>query len=222
MAVDHAQHRPYLAAIADGELGLVPAETQAHVRDCEECSVELTAHQMLRARLREAAYAAPATPAWRSRLVTRRVAPLALAFAAAIAVVSLEIVNMSPDPALAAAVLVAGRQPQYHSTDATDVARWCTEQYGNRVPLVAVSGLQPEGARMDWPHDIGIATVTYQLHGQTVHISWLRKAVGTPQPAEETVNGTRMVVLRINGITAVITGTVPDSDLLKVAQEIAA
>ena len=50
-----ATHQPYLPAIADGELALVPASTLAHVRDCPTCKREVETHSLLSARLRQAA-----------------------------------------------------------------------------------------------------------------------------------------------------------------------
>ena len=47
-----APHLPYLAAIADGELDLVPASTLAHVRNCQACGREIWANSLLWDRLR--------------------------------------------------------------------------------------------------------------------------------------------------------------------------
>jgi len=49
-----APHRPYLAAIADGELDLVPASTLAHVRTCPDCGRHVATHSLLTDRLRQA------------------------------------------------------------------------------------------------------------------------------------------------------------------------
>ena len=58
-----APHRPYLAAIADGEPGLVPASTLAHVRNCQACGCEIRTHSLLTDRLRLAVAPARGRPA---------------------------------------------------------------------------------------------------------------------------------------------------------------
>jgi len=219
----HAQHRPYLAALADGELELVPAETQEHVADCEQCRAELDAHQLLGQRLRAAAREVAPEPV--AAAASRRSFILPLAAAAAIAIVIggavLATRSQVPDP-LASAVLVAAQKPQYTSSDPTDIAGWCTAKYGNRVPVVNLSGLQPQGARMDWPHDVGVATVTYHsVDSATIHVSWLSVAEGGPQPEVLSIDGKPAVLVRRHGITALVTGNATQSELVHVAQEVA-
>jgi hypothetical protein len=218
----HAEHRPFLAAIADGELELVPAPTREHVAGCDQCHAEVEAHRLLGSRLRAAANAAepvplPAPPG-RARLL------LPLAAAAAVLLViggaALALRPTAPDP-LASAMLVASQAPEYSSSDPVEIARWCTAKYGNRVPVVALPGLQPEGARMDWPHDQGVATVTYALDSETVHVSWLSVAAGGAQPQAVNVAGRPAVLVRKHGLTALISGTATQSELLHVAQEVA-
>ncbi len=46
------QHRPYLAALADGETELVPAATSTHVAHCRDCSEEVQTHRLLGAHMR--------------------------------------------------------------------------------------------------------------------------------------------------------------------------
>ena len=224
MSVDAcSSHRPYLAALADGETNLVPAETVEHARDCPDCSREVAAHSLLGNRLRAAAQAAEprrAAGAW-AGVGGWRLFPIAVAAAVAVAIAGVELSSRAaPDPVLASAVLVANRQPEYQSNDAADLARWCTAKYGNRVPQVAISGLVPEGARMDWPGGTGIATVTYVLNGHAVHVSWVSKPEGASQPQIVQVSGQPAAVVRAHGISAVVTGNAPESDLLRVAQEI--
>lgn len=221
----HAEHRPYLAALADGERDLVPASTRAHVEDCEQCRAELESHQLLSHKLRQA-WTSPGTGevSRRSRdggARGRLLVPLAAAAAVAIAIGGAVLATRPPD-ALASAVLVASRQPEYTSQNPVDIARWCTAKYGNRVPVVALPGLQPQGARMDWPQDQGVATVTYLLDKETVHVSWLTVAEGTAQPQAMTVGGKPAVLVRKHGITALISGTASQPELLHVAQEVAA
>lgn len=235
----HAEHRPYLAALADGERDLVPTATRAHVDGCDQCRAELEAHQLLGQRLRAAARVAvssplsgegpfpaargPLSPASAAGGVGRRLLfPLAAAAAVlAIALGGAVVMTRPPDP-LAAAVLVASQQPEYASQDPVEIARWCTAKYGNRVPVVALPGLQPQGARMDWPHDEGVATVTYLLDQETVHVSWLSVAEGGAQPQLVTAAGQPAVLVRKHGITALVSGTASQDELLHVAQEVAA
>jgi len=216
----HAEHRPYLAALADGELELVPAPTRDHVSDCDQCRSELEAHQLLGQRLRAASRAAePVALASRSR---RFLLPLAAAAALAIVVGGAVLATRpaTPDP-LASAVLVANQSPEYTSTNAVDIAHWCTVKYGNRVPVVALPGLTPKGARMDWPHAQGVATVTYALDTETVHVSWLSVAEGGSQPQVVNAGGKPAVLVRRHGITALVSGDATQAELLHVAQEVA-
>jgi hypothetical protein len=219
----HTDHRPYLAALADGELELVPVATRAHVDDCDQCRAELEAHQLLGRRLRAAARSVAPVPAAGGASTRRFLLPLAAAAAVAIAIGGAFLATRpaTPDP-LAAAVLVANQQPEYASADPVEIARWCTVQYGNRVPVVALPGLTPTGARMDWPHDQGVATVTYTLDRETVHVSWLSVAEGGAQPEVVTVGGKPAVLVRKHGITALISGTATQPELVHVAQEVAA
>jgi len=217
----HADHRPYLAALADGELELVPAATRQHVADCDQCRTELEAHQLLGQRLRAASRAAePATLKQPSR---RFVLPLAAAVAVAIVVGGAVLATRpaTPDP-LAAAVLVANQSPEYTSSNPVEFAHWCTVKYGNRVPVVALPGLTPQGARMDWPHDQGVATVTYALDSETVHVSWLSVAEGGSDPQVVNAGGKPAVLVRRHCITALVSGDATQAELLHVAQEVAA
>lgn len=217
----HAEHRPYLAALADGEVELVPPGTRSHVEQCAECRTELEAHRLLGSRLRAAARAVgPARPAGAARV--RLLLPLAAAAAVAIVLGGIFLASRSaaPDP-LASAVLVADQRPEYASNNPVEIARWCTAKYGNRVPVVALPGLVPEGARMDWPHEQGVATVTYALDRETVRVSWLSVAEGAAQPQLVTVSGKPAVLVRKNGLTALVSGTATPAELLHVAQEVA-
>src|SRR6516225_321549 len=70
-----APHRPYLSAIADGELGLVPAPMLAHVRSCRACGREVETHALLTVRLRQAVAPARGRPGpWRRRAAGAAVA----------------------------------------------------------------------------------------------------------------------------------------------------
>lgn len=213
-----AVHRPYLAAIADGELDLVPEATRDHVSTCPDCGFELRTHMLLGSRLREAALAE------RARIAPRfgRLAPLAVAATLLVAVAGVELASHSaPVPLpVADAVLVADRQPAYWSSSPSDLAAWCTAQYGNRVPAVTIAGLQPVGARMDWTGGVGVATVTYRLEGRAVHVSWLTQNVAGAAPAEMTVAGRPAVVVQAHGITAVVTGDASEDQLMAVAKEV--
>ena len=224
MIDQHAPHRPYLAALADGELELVPQATREHVEGCRECTFELQTHQLLATKLRaaagSAAAAVPAVPLQGRR--RRYFLPAAAAAALVLVAVGAQLTLRSgPDP-LASAVQVANREPDFWSANPSDIASWCTARYGNRVPAVALPGLVPVGARMDWPNGIGVATVSYEIGGKAVHVSWLNSSIGGSAPAEMTVNGHEAVVVRAHGITAVVTGAASDSQLEAVAREIAA
>ena len=218
----HADHRPYLAALADGELELVPEATRAHVAQCDQGQFEVEAHELLGNRLRAATRsAAPAAPA-RSGLGSRLLLPLAAAAAVAIVAGGVFVGTRPHTPAeVASAVLVADRQPQFHSSDPAMIARWCTAQYGNRVPVVALTGLEPEGARMDWPEGQGIATVTYALGHQTIHVSWLSSAEGGSQPQVYNIDSRPAVLVSAHGLTALVSGTASQAELVHVADEVA-
>jgi hypothetical protein len=218
----HAEHRPYLAALADGELELVPAATRAHVAACVECGSELEAHRLLSSRLRAAARASaplqlvPSAPRGRRLLL-----PLAAAAALVLVVGGVAFATRPQVPApVTAAVLVAARQPQYLSTDPVEIASWCSAQYGNRVPVVAFSDLTPQGARMDWPSGDGVATVTYSLNGRTVHVSWLSVPEGSAQPEVLTVGGRPAVLVREHGLSVLVSGSAPSDQLVRVAREV--
>jgi hypothetical protein len=47
-------HRPYLAAIADGELSLVPDATRGHVAECATCSADVATLALVGEQLRVA------------------------------------------------------------------------------------------------------------------------------------------------------------------------
>lgn len=217
-----SRHRPYLAALADGEVELVPAATREHVQTCRDCGRELEAHRLLGQRLRAGARAEqPAAAAFTPAGRRRAFLPLAAVAAVLAVVIGVQLVIRSgPDP-LAAAVTVADRQPEYWSSDPVQLAAWCSKTYGNRVPAVAVNGLTPVGARMDWPDGIGVATVSYRLDGMPVHISWLSSSAGGPVPTAVTVNGRQAVVVRAHGITALVTGDASERQLQDVARQVA-
>jgi hypothetical protein len=211
-------HTSYLAAIADGETELVPASTLAHVAACRSCLAELKTQRLLSARIREAeadggrARRKPVASARQSRrlLVAGAAASLivAVAFAATLFAQSWR----GQDQVLAAASAAQG-QPAYQSGDEHAVAAWCERQSGRPMPVVALAGLSPYGARLDHLASGEVVTVDYVSDaGARVTVSWLdATSVGVMgRRIEAHVDGARTVLLvRSSSGSAVVAGDAP-------------
>jgi len=102
-----ATHRGFLAAIADGETALVPADTVEHVNHCADCMREVRAHQLLASKLRQASeHLEEAEPTRRPIPLARprfRVVAASIAAAIVLGATGVGWVALSrPDPVLAA------------------------------------------------------------------------------------------------------------------------
>ena len=159
------QHRPYLSAIADDELELVPASTLAHVRACPACKGEVEMHSLLTARLREAVSQAPSRSG--SRLRRPWAAGAVATLLAAAMVVGLAVWHGLGSPDYAQAVASAAqRPPQFDSMDEAAVGAWCERESGRRMSTVALPSLTPLGARAD--HIAGVEVVTAFYRGSAL------------------------------------------------------
>jgi len=220
------EHRPYLAAIADGELELVPAATLAHVADCPDCAEEADTHRLLGARLRASLNA--------DRLPTprrgRRSWPVRLGAAAAVVIALAGAAAgwhaYTGEDRVAAAVAVASGQAQYSSSDASTITSWCERASGRPMREVALPGLSPLGARMDHRAGADIVTVTYATpQGERINVSWLdasQAQTGGSDVQTRMIEGRTVLLVASPGGTAVISGSAPLSSLWATAARLAA
>jgi hypothetical protein len=215
-----AQHRPYLSAIADGEVRLVPASTLAHVRECRACGHEVETHSLLTARLREAV--APA--AGRSGPGLRR--PWAAAAVATLLVAAM-VAGLATwrglggqDQVLTVASAAQG-PPQFHSVDEAAIGAWCQRESGRPMPVVALPSLTPLGARADQVDGARVVTVAYRTDaGSRVTVSWLDDAPGQPSVVDRSDSGRTVLLVRSASGTAVVAGEAPASTLRSVAAQL--
>lgn len=223
-------HRPYLAALADGEAELVPAATRAHVGGCAECGRELAAHgqlgEMLRASLRDT-HDRPVAAVVRRR--HRLIGFIAVAAAAVLAlvatIVTVRTLRGSADP-VAAAVTAEHRSPILQTSDPNAIATWCATNSDRRPPVVTLHSLVPSGARMDTAAGRSIVTIFYRAtSGETITISWL-DADSSPltetQATAQSVDGQIVLVLHGAAGTAVIGGDAPVALLWSTAGDLEA
>jgi hypothetical protein len=210
-------HRQYLAAIADGEPELVPDATLRHVAGCHDCSQEVEAHRLLGARLRESVNA-DQLPS--DRRQGRRWLVRAGAVAVAVATLAGAAVGWhayTGTDAVAAAVAVAGDQPQYRSSDSSSIGAWCQQVSGRPMREVALADLSPVGARLDRRGGTDIVTVMYATgQGERINVSWLdasQAPTGTSNVQTRAIAGRTVLVVASPGGTAVISGTAPLSNL---------
>ncbi|HEX2646979.1 MAG TPA: hypothetical protein VHO95_07100, partial [Candidatus Dormibacteraeota bacterium] len=131
----HAPHREYLAAIADGEDGLVPRATLDHVRDCRECQREVRAHKALSTRLRQLENDRQGQRVGLLRWVSVGVAAVLIVLAAGASWLALA----RPDP-VQAAVNASSQPLQFESNDPTRVAEWCRQASGRSLPTIQLDG----------------------------------------------------------------------------------
>lgn len=219
-----AEHRAFLAAIADGEVSAVPAATLEHLRDCPGCAHELELQRVLGSKLQEA-LAEPAAESVRG-ITRRRIGAAAAALAAALvlAVAGALAFNLTrPDPVLAAAT-VSQQPAQLTSGDGSQIGAWCMRESGRPMPEMDLPPLEPVGARMDHQAGAGIVTVYYvSPEGQPVTVSWLD---ATTAPATSRAVSSRVVAGRLVLVahsphgTAVISGQAPASLLWSTAAEV--
>ena len=212
-----ANHREFLAAIADGETGLVPAATLDHVKNCTDCTGEIRTHRLLTAKLRQASEELQqVTP-------TRRLIPLmsgrlrvvvagaAVAIMLAGAGVGWSVLSR-PDPVQAA--LTASSMPlQIESSDPSRVGQWCLQASGRTLPAIRLDGMQLVGARMDRAASTGIVTVIYTApSGARISVSWLEGQVPPGSGVEaKNISGRELLIVHSAVGTAVVTGSSADA-----------
>ena len=208
-----ASHREFLAAIADGEIALVPAATLEHLKGCTDCEEEVRAHQLLTARLRQATdNSAPTAPKVAPIPVLqgrKRVIAAALAGVMVLAVAGVGWFELSrPDP-VQAAVNASSQRMQIESTDPSQVGQWCVRASGRNLPAVQLDGMQIAGARMDRTASTDIVTVVYTVpSGSRVAVSWLEGSAPSGSGVEErNVGGHELLIVHSAVGTAVITGS---------------
>ena len=212
-----AQHRPYLSAIADGELELVPASTVVHVRACRTCGREVETHSLLTARLREAVAPAP------SRSWLRR--PWAAAAVATLLVAAM-VVGLtgwrlgSQDQVLAVASAAQG-PPQFQSTDEAAIGAWCERESGRPMPVVALPSLTLVGARADQVVGALVVTVSYRTGaGSPVTVSWIDATPGPSTVVDRSDTGRTVLLVRSASGTAIVAGEAPAPTLRSIAAQL--
>jgi len=217
------EHRPYIGALADGELELVPARARSHVAGCPDCTAELEAHRLVTRRLHAGLSGAVAPPQRTPpRLRMRRVAVAALGVAAAagLGVAGWGATHRSVDT-VGAAVAASRRAPEIRSADATEIALWCSRSSDRRPPPVSIADLALDGARMDAAGPGRVVTVFYRTpEGGRIAVGWL-----SSEPSAETHavveahqdSGRTVLVLHAPAGTAVVSGDVSLPQLWRVA-----
>lgn len=208
-----ANHREFLAAIADGETGLVPAATLDHVKNCADCTGEIRTHRLLTAKLRQAGEELQqATPRRRQiPLMSGRLRVVVAGAAVAIMVAGAGVgwlVLSRPDPVQVA--LTASSMPlQIESSDPSRVGQWCLQASGRTLPAIRLDGMQVVGARMDRAASTDIVTVIYTApSGARITVSWLEGQVPPGSGVEDkNISGRELLIVHSAVGTAVITGS---------------
>ena len=221
-----AEHRPYLAAVADREWPLVPPTTHEHVLGCAACREEVDAHRRLSARLREAWV----TPSPQCRLAAVRTIPTRARAVAAVAALVLVLTaggfavrTLTGQDRVAAAAIAAARPVQFESSDSDQIGSWCQRAANRPTPEVVLPGLAPVGARMDNDAGNEIVTISYRAADGQVRVSWLDSTRADGSTIESrTVSGRMVLVVRSPGGSAVVSGTAPAKRLWDAAAAVAA
>ena len=213
-----APHREFLAAVADGETGLVPVATLDHVGTCADCRREVRAHQLLSSRLRQAGEQLQKAEPKRGRVVGLAPARLRMVAVGIFAVILAGaagagwFVLSRPDPVQAA--VDASAQPlQIESNDPARVAQWCSQASGRNLPAIQLDGMQIVGARMDRVPSTDIVTVVYAApSGARIAVSWLEGQVPPGSGVEDTQrSGHELLIVHSGAGTAVIVGSSRDA-----------
>ena len=219
------QHRLYLSAVADGELGSVPAATIGHLDDCEECREEVDLHRSLRVSVHSATVGTEI--AVRARRGPGRRLAMSVGAGALIALIAsaaaVGLVLSRPDPVLAAAG-AARQEPQFQSSESGRIGTWCEHVTGRSMPELDLTPLAPRGARLDRIDGTGVVTIFYAApEGGPVAVSWLDLRVvphrGGSVTAHE-VSGRLVLLAASPHGTAVISGAVSPSLLWQTAARI--
>lgn len=208
-----ARHREFLAAIADGETGLVPEATLAHVEGCADCAGEIRAYELLSHKLREVGdgLIEPLPVRRRVPVMPSRLRAVAVGVAAAMLVATASagwFLLSRPDPVQAA--VTASTQPmQVESTDPSQVGEWCYQASGRTLPAIQLDGMQVIGARMDRLGSTDIVTVSYTApSGSRLTVSWLEGQAPPGSGVEDRkLSGQELLIVHASAGTAVITGS---------------
>ncbi|MHB8718653.1 MAG: anti-sigma factor [Candidatus Dormibacteria bacterium] len=211
-----APHRPRLAALADGELGLVPEATREHVTGCDACAAEVADHGLLGERLRDALLhpgepAPHATAGWwgTRRSITVLAAAAALLVAALGAGTTGLISHSGADPVVLA-VSAAQGAPVLRSADPAAIRAWCSGQSDRPGPPVAIPNLTPVGARMDTADGATVVTIFYRsATDELIAVGWLDATTTPPSRSrveERSVSGEPILVLLTPVGEAVLSG----------------
>lgn len=218
-----ALHRPYLAALADGEVDLVPEATRDHVSGCADCADEVAQHGLLGEKLRAGfeQRMRRARQARRSAARVRRAAAV-IGVAATLALAGLGGVlgwraTHGGTDVIDAAVTAAQLGPALRSSDPDAIGAWCARTSDRQRPQVALPPLVPLGARMDTVGGTNVVTVFYTVADWGhVAVGWLDAAASRPGDsriqARAAGGGTALVVQTPRG-TAVVTGDAPKATL---------
>lgn len=216
------QHRPYLAAVADNELEVVPVSTLAHVRACPACGREVETHSLLTARLREAAAAGSSlTGAGRRRLWAA--AAMATLLIAALVAGQAGWRGLGGQDQVLAAASAAQGPPQFHSSDEAAIGAWCERQSGRPMPLVALPSLVPQGARTDQVDRVQVVTLAYKTNsGSRVTVSWLNDTPSQSNITDRSVPGHTVLLVRSRSGSAVVAGDASEATLRSIAAQLLA
>ena len=227
-----ATHRAYLAAVADGELELVPADSLEHVQECPDCRRELSTHRLLGERLHQARQEeAPRQPAsvgrrgWLDARLRRFAAVVVLLLAVAGAGVGVAHLVQQANDSTAASVSWANAGPQLRSTDYAQIRLWCERSSGHALPYTTPASLQPVGARMDRWGGEDLATVFFETAGgEDVTVTWIGTSGMSPQQGSiETRQDGGTSALLVRGPTGamVVRGHASGATLWSVAADLA-
>jgi len=213
------EHRPYLGALADGELDLVPERAREHVGQCEDCASEVAAHGLVSEKLRTVLLASagiktgiPSARFWHRRRVMMSSAAAVVVAVAAGAGLAEQMANHGTD-AVTTAVAASYQSPVVRSSNAATIASWCARQSQRHSPVVAIPSLTPSGARMDAAGGTNVVTIFYTTPlGGHVAVGWLDASPAAPgdmQVETRMVSGTQILLTHTRTGTAVISGDVP-------------
>jgi hypothetical protein len=222
-----AAHRPYLAAIADGEFRLVPDATREHVAECATCGAEVATLALVGEKLR-VAIGNPVDLARSSRRRLHRPRVWLAAAAAALMLVggitAWRLTQTSSDP-IAVALAASVRPTMFASNDPNAIAGWCSRAWHSRPPAVWIPSLTPVGARWDSSDGTKVLTVFYVTQsGHRVNVGWLEASMAAAETASvqsKTASGVTTLELTTRGGEAVISGPAPRSVLWTTASYLA-
>lgn len=217
-------YRVYTAALADGEHAQAPWRARLHIRRCGACRAELATQIAVSRRIGEVLHLPEPAASPRPRQRRLEWAVAAALFAAAAATVAGLILTTRADP-VPAALAAATRPPTIHSADAPVIERWCVHSGVAAPPVLTLSSLRLDGARMDSAGPAMMITVYYvDPAGGRMTVTWVGSATRRGEARSETVALSRTVlaVSEDSADVALITGTVQPADLWRAAAAIAA